>query len=298
MRTRVVASKLRKRPPKSSGGELAGSGVVRPYSPGPVLYHALSARNRVPEYFRHDTHLHVSDLLKECVRKVAIADVLDRVILKDPLYFNIGLVFEQGRAIERFLTDQMKARLPNELYGKWRCPCQHTEFLGVYTDALDHHKCQRCDQPPLDYNEIEYKDDEYMISGSVDFHLLRDGALLPVESKSINSTKWKDLIKPDPNHVLQVLTYWHLMERKGLPLHDLALIAYTGKDVYRGFPIKEYPQHASRSMSRIEHLIEEAKEWAEFRNSGEIPPRRCCTSGRSPKARKCQFVHECFHDFE
>lgn len=299
MRTRIATSRLRKRPPKSpSGAVLAGSGVVHGYNPGPVLYHPLSARNRVPEQFRHSEYLHVSDLLKECVRKVAIADTLERVILKDPIYFNIGLVFEQGRAIERFLTEQLKFRLPNELYGKWRCSCQHTEFLGVYSEALDQDKCPKCEQTPVNYNEIEYKDPEYMISGSVDFHLLRDGALLPIESKSINANKWKELTRAEPNHILQVLMYWHLMHRKDLPLHDLALIAYTGKDIYRGFPIKEYPQHASRSMARVEHLIEEATEWAEFKAAGTIPPRRCCTSGNSPKARKCQFAHECFHDFD
>jgi hypothetical protein len=131
----------------------------------------------------------------------------------------------------------------------------------------------------------------------VDFHLLRDGAMLPVESKSINANKWKELTRAHPEHVLQVLTYWHLMQRKGLPLHDQALIAYTGKDIYRGFPIKEYPQHASRSMTRIEHLIEEAEEWAAFRADGTIPPRRCCTSDRSPKARKCGLAEVCFGEF-
>ena len=293
MRSRVVASKLRARKKSNKLGEYK----LLPYTPGPVVSPALTGRNRTPEPFRHDEYLHVSDLLRECIRKVAISEVVERPILRDPLYFNIQLVFEQGRAVERFLTEQLKAKLPKELYGHWRCSCELVNFTGTYEQALDESPCPKCETKPVNYHEIQYKDNEYMISGSVDFHLFREGALIPIESKSVNASRWQEMTSADPNHVSQVLMYWHLMNRKKFPLHDVAVIMYTGKDIYRGYPIKEYPQHASRSMNRIEVLIEEASEWSAFKHNGALPPRRCCTSERSPKARKCQFAQECFHEF-
>lgn len=270
---------------------------LRPFTPGPVLRPILSEKNTTPEVFRHGDYLHVSDLLKECVRKVALADLLKKRILKDPLHLNIELVFEQGHAVENFLVNQLTRRSPSKIWSRWTCRCRLIEVRGTYEEARDHAHCIKCGSPAKYHNEVSYQDDEYLLSGSVDIHYVEDGAFIPLESKSDNANKWMERHKAEPDHVLQVLNYWRMMRNKGLPMHDKAVVAYTGKDVYRTYPVKEYPQHASKSMKRLEPLLEEAAQWAEFKKRGTLPTRTCCDTPNHPKARKCPFVVECFETY-
>ena len=159
--------------------------------------------------FRHGP-LHVSDLLGKCMRKMALSEYLHKPMPAQQLGDSMGLTFAQGVAIHDYVKTKFMQGHPDKLYGRWSCLCGKT----VTEERLQHKKeapvCPECNTQVNRYKEIDIHDAELDIVGSPDvvLYLADYGVYYPIELKSITYDDWKEMVRPKPDHVLQILFYW------------------------------------------------------------------------------------------
>ena len=159
-------------------------------------------------YRSHD-YVHVSDLLGKCARKAALSEKFGLPMPANNLSDSMGLTFAQGTAMHDYIKDKVAKGHPEKLFGRWGCLCGKTITQPMIRDHVPNIACTDCGRVPDKYHELELFDEEYKIVGSPDITLYLDEleAYYPVEIKSINPEDWKEIARPKPDHVLQVLFY-------------------------------------------------------------------------------------------
>lgn len=278
-----------------------GAVVSLPDSSESVLSSILDKAPRQSRVARTGLKIHVSDLISKCVRKKAIVEKHKVAMSVDRLSLTDSLTFRQGDAIHDVIKERAAAGAPSLVWGKWHCKCgSHKVETPCVLSQVDLTQiCSYCETPADVYDEADFLDDELAIVGHPDLILYMPGinAFYVTELKSISPDAFKDLVRPKPEHVIQVLFYWWLMRRKGMRVVDTASILYVTKGyVFRGKPYIEFEIDVTENLNRLDNYIEDARAVLRSRKEGVLPPRVTCASRSSPDARACEVAHLCFDD--
>ena len=266
--------------------------------PTTPLLDLLRRRGVQVSEIRRSDYLHVSDLLHKCVRRIAICKKNGITAHAPPISLSQLLTFEQGDGIHDGVKNWLKEASPDSLYGIWSCPCGTTKHEQWFTfDEIDHEEtCEACGKHIDQYHEIELRDEELRVVGHPDVVLRRSGSILLIsELKSIKHEDWVELVRPQPLHIMQVIAYWHLAKRKGLPVSEYVSIAYfTKKQVQKEYPGKEFVLRAEEYVPRVLAYIETAESYAAFLAGGDYPARTYCKSFTDSNAKICNVRSICF----
>ena len=268
-------------------------GAVVPFVEGSPVTDLISGP--VYQQYRGGEYVHVSDLLYSCMRKVALSDKLKTPIHSRPIYDSQGITFAQGEAIHSYIVGKAVRQDPSIVYGNWTCNCGKHVITGTKVKADREGTCGACNSPIHRYREIVVTNETYKVSGSIDLVLVPNGAIYPVELKSIKKDSWEELARPVPEHLSQVLMYWFLLREAGYNVHDKASIVYAVKEMVMKNPFKEFVIRPSELMDRIQVYLDLARELVLYREIGQLPNRiGGCYAPDSKDAKACQFCTICF----
>lgn len=248
---------------------------------------------------RQSEWIHVSDLLNKCIRKIALREQQHLPPAQQVLTLMDTLTFSVGDTIHDVVKERTVAGSPSEVWGNWQCECKTmtTESPCLFSEVDHSATCTACGGPYAKYVEVPMRDDELRIVGTPDLilYLQRLSALYVTELKSISHDQWKEMVRPLPDHVLQVLFYWFLMRRLGYRLVGRVSIMYVTKGyVFGGSPVKEFTFDPREIIGRLDPYLEEAAALRKFRADGTLPVRIMCANDRSPDAKKCDMCSSCF----
>lgn len=262
--------------------------------------------NRTPRERRErraGEYLHVSDLIGKCVRKIALCDRHGIPIRPDRLSSSDIFTFAQGDAIHDAVKAMATTSSPARVWGKWRCQCGHlfhdTPCVQSETDEND--ICPQCETPTNVYEEVAMRDPDTMIVGTPDLilYLSEFDAFHVTEIKSIAHEQWKELARPKPDHVLQVLFYWYLMRALGYRLTDMVSVFYVTKGYIFGGaqkPYKEFMFRPEDELHRLDPYLADARALVASRNKDDDAalPSRVCSGEFTVQAKKCEACKICF----
>lgn len=258
------------------------------------------ARNEV-RHRRNGDYLHVSDLLTKCQRKVALIERHELPHRAGRLTLMDLLTFRMGEALHDVIKERAALGAADKVWGKWKCKCGHLHHddpcLFNQVDLED--VCEHCGEPTTEYVEVSMYDNELMLVGNPDLllYLKEVDAFHVTELKSISHAQWEELVRPKPEHVIQVLFYWYIMRSLGYRLTDRVTILYATKGyLFKGSPFKEFSILVEPELHRLTDYIEEARELKKAREGGKLPARTMCAGENSPEARKCEVCNLCFAD--
>lgn len=246
---------------------------------------------------RQTEYLHVSDLIGKCLRKIAIIETMGMPSKPQSLSLTDSLTYAQGDAIHEVMKQRVTAGGNKLVWGNWTCKCEKTTTKSpCLFSEVDPTPCRFCDVSTTRYVEVPMRDKELKIVGTPDLLTLipEHSALYPSELKSISHEVWKDLVRPIPEHVIQVLFYWFLMNRLGYRLANRVSIVYVTKGwLFHGNPFKEFTLDATECLYRLDPYLEAARDIHANRAGGSLP-KRICDNERSPEAKKCEVCRTCF----
>lgn len=249
-----------------------------------------------PNLIRKDAHTHVSDLLHKCPRALAYSRLSGLNEVASVTSEGESLVFAIGRAIQEHFTARLIERAPEAVYSNaWSCACGGLTEIGTKQAVLDRGRvCRVCGRQADRYQELLLVNGGLNLSGSVDLTLELHRKLYLVEVKSIKKDSWKELVRPLPIHILQIVFYWWLARECGLEVHDKVSVIYVSKEAVRGAPYKEFSFRADTHVGRLEPYIREAELLAIARVRGKPLPTRVCPSIDSTQAKACPHALVCF----
>jgi hypothetical protein len=249
---------------------------------------------------RPGPHLHVSDLLHKCIRKKALEERYDAVPAQQRLTMSDMLTFAMGDAVHDTLKARARIGRPDVVWGVWSCKCEYLKHEDpcTYAEIDQEEKCPHCKSLVDQYHEVSMTDDEYGVVGNPDLilYFARKDALHVTELKSMAHKGWEELVRPVPEHVIQVVFYWHLMHRKGYRLTDKVSILYCTKQWQFGnkTSFKEFLIDPVASLDRLDQYIEDAKAYKAAREGGELPLRTFCSHEAAKGAKSCGVMQLCF----
>ena len=243
--------------------------------------------------------LHVSDLLGKCMRKLALSEQLHKHMPPQSISDSMGLTFAQGTAIHDYVKLKFISGHSDKMYGKWACLCGSLVTEPMLHSEIPQRECPECGTAPKNYRELDLADMELGVVGSPDVILYLSDleAYYPVELKSITYDDWKEMVRPKPDHVLQVVFYWLLLQRAGYSVPNQVSIVYVSKGFVFKSPYKEFViqiDSVEDAEERLESYLEDAKALKEFRDGGELPPRSICTNKSCKEAKECHVALACF----
>lgn len=189
------------------------------------------------------------------------------------------------------------------MWGRWKCKCGLTtsSIPSLFREIPEDRVCTFCQEPLSIYEEVPMPDTELGIVGTPDLIIYRPAhkALHLSELKSISHEQWKELSRPKPDHVLQVMFYWHLMQRRKYRVTSHPSVLYATRGwMFTGDPFKEFPVDAAKEMPRLEPYLLDAAALQASRAGGPLPPRVTCADRMSPDAKKCEVCDACFSKTE
>ena len=260
---------------------------------------SLIKKNPPQNEFRPGDYLHVSDLVYKCSRMIALSKHLDLPIRGEPILDSRGVCFKIGRAIQEYVTERFKTNMPNELWGWWTCDCRANidkrgrTFAEILEQAT---RCDQCGNLTNNYVETVWRSETYKLTGAIDILLKLPGNVLyPVEVKSISGARFEEVTRAVPDHLIQTLFYWHLLQENGKNVMDQASILYVKKEFVFANPYKEILIQPSNYENRITDFFDEARELKTYmHDDGPLPVRTTCSHPLSPGAKECPFALQCF----
>ena len=288
-------------PPAKGKRVKQGSVIPLPKGAEDILSSILrSARNAVRKP-RLGHNIHVSDLISKCVRKKVIVETHKVTMPVTRLSLMDALTFKVGDTIHDVIKERAVAGGPSLVWGKWRCACGsvHVKEPCTYAEVDQSVICDNCETGTDVYEEAEFIDPELHIVGHPDLILFMANlaAFYVTELKSISHDQFKELVRPKPEHLIQVLFYWYLMRRCGYDVVDSVSVLYVTKGyVFKGLPYKEFLFTPSKELKRLDPYLDDARAILRSRETGELPPRVTCVSAAAPEARSCEVCKICFGD--
>lgn len=265
----------------------------------PLMDGFKRARNMFREA-RKDGYLHISDLLHRCMK----AKVLQARYGMEPppqqLTLSDQFTYAQGDAIHDLAKAIQVREQPNKVWGKWKCRCgtlRHDEpclFAEVEPET-----CPHCGTEVNEYVEVSMHNDELKVVGNPDLLLYEADldAFHINELKSMSAEMYKELVRPVPEHVLQVVAYWQLMHWLGYRLTNRVTICYITKGWQFGstLPMKSFTLFVEPELPRLNDLWNAAEQYraSEAGETAELPPGLCSTS-RDKHAKDCNVCRICF----
>ncbi len=291
-----VVAILRRRRGKPVAPE-GREGRVIPFSEKEVVTKLLRKVPGMVNVFRDATYLHVSTLLGSCVRKIALSHKYNISMPSELISDSLGITFAQGRVIDTYLKDLVSKGYPAMAFGVWSCLCGATKTEPIVKRDIPPISCQKCSMVPSVYTEMLLVDDEHMVTGSPDIVLYfeAEGFYYPVEVKSMAHERWKELVRPLPDHVLQVTFYWHFLRTNGYNVPSQVSIVYVSKGFNFKTPYKEFEVYPADEVYRLAPYLLEAKALKESRSgTGPLPIRVVCSSEDCASAKECHVSSLCF----
>lgn len=278
--------------------QLKSGGVSKIHADELPLTELLEKSRFLSRPARGSNPLHVSDLVSKCLRKIALSEKLGMPHKPQNLRLTDLLTFAQGDAIHDVLKANAVRAGGGVVWGKWSCKCGTTKTPQpcLFSDLDKDKTCAACKQPVDVYEEVAVKDAELEIVGTPDLllYMREHEALHITELKSISHDVWKELARPLPDHVIQVLFYWYLLSRAGYRLTDKVSILYATKGwMFSGNPTKEFVVDAESQIHRLDDYLADAAAVKVSRAGGDLPTRTCPTP-TSPEAKKCELCSACF----
>lgn len=281
------------------------AGAVRPFMPAipdNMLKSVLDVQDKAAQASRIGVpgYTHISTLTHGvCSRHYAINAIHDK---KDWESATGGhqLMWKYGRAAEAHIRTQITRAAENtklrfNMWGDWKCPCEHTVHTGTKPKDM---RCTRCQRSVKIFHEHPLYDHANRIVGNCDLPAMIGRYFMPYEFKSMNAKEWDLLEAPLAAHIMQCLGYRHLFATEGYLVHDKIGFIYAAKEFKFGSPYKEFHIDATeaRYVQMLGMMLEQAQDIARSLGSGVIPARDAlCISCDAPKARKCPRVSLCFN---
>lgn len=243
---------------------------------------------------RSGANLHVSDLISKCVRRIVLSERLGIRPPAEKLVEGQSITFAIGDAVHSYITSRFIKGHPSKVYAEWVCACGHEKKIGLFS-KVSKSSCEHCGTNLVNHREVPFLHPDYPLTGSPDLVLKLDdhGAYYLVELKSISATQFKELVRPQPDHVVQLTFYWHILKANGWRLVDKASILYANKEFSFKLPYKEFlidPQEPGR----LDPYMEDLKAVQDARDGGPLPARTFCSSIDSADAKKCPVCVACF----
>lgn len=264
-----------------------------------VMNTMLRGMRPVVDAFRGGDNLHVSDVLKKCLRQIALVKSMDARPAGRKLRDSEVITFRQGDAIHDFVKQRFVDNHSSSVFGKWACVCgKKVTSPMLHSQVHDKHTCEVCGVVPYRYVEVPIIDKEYGLVGNPDLllYLSQYSAYHVTEIKSMNKDQFEELLRPVPDHILQVTFYWHLMKRAGRRLTDRPSILYVNKAWSFKNPYKEFLVDAVAAEKRLRPYIEDLMQLNAYvggEDGAELPP-RTCPKVDSPAAKDCPVRVRCF----
>lgn len=263
-----------------------------------VLIDILKRSRRVGRPPRIGGYLHVSDLLSRCLRAKALLRDLGTPPAMQQLTLMDTLTFAQGDAIHDTIKEHATMGAPGSVWGKWKCKCGtlRIEEPCTYDEVDKNLLCSNCGRGATQYEENPIENDQYEIVGTPDLVLWMRAmsAYYITELKSISHLQFGELVRPKPEHVLQILFYWFLMKEAGYPLVGQVSILYVTKGYVMGFhgdPYKEFVFDPEPQLRRLTPYLEDALVY----KANKVPERTNCSSPSYKDAKECPVCDTCFN---
>ena len=273
--------------------------VVTVWLPDEHVVSLLKEAHQEVREFRAGEYIHVSDLIGKCIRKMALSDKHTQPMPGERISDSLAITFAQGNVAHDYVKDKIKKGHPEKLYGTWSCSCGATKHTASILSEAKPVPCKSCGTSSTHkYVELELLDEEYLISGSPDvvLYLQKVKAFYPVEIKSISAKEWDELVRPKPDHVIQILFYWYLMRKAGYNVTSSVSILYVNKGYVFKSPYKEFVLEPEPIIGRLDDYLEDAKARADYIKYGTVPRRiMCSTIGVGP-SKSCHLAVQCFQD--
>jgi hypothetical protein len=213
----------------------------------------------------------------------------------------VRMIWAMGRAVEQHIRKAIIATAPEAAYGVWTCDCGKTTMAGTGAEAMLVSCLRFCGSPLCNYREITLKDDERQVAGNPDMPVMYGGRLTVLEIKSINAKGFDEKLadnRPDTDHALQALYYRRMLDRKGIPVSDKAIVLYGLKDYkwgvspYLEFAVREDDSGYRTGMDQMDAL---AVSIAEARKANRAPGRLpLCSTHDTKVAKGCAMCSVCF----
>lgn len=254
----------------------------------------LKAAAPTTQRFRKGTHLHVSDVVKKCVRKMALMQRMNMTHPAETIYDGQGVTFAIGEALHDFVKGRFIAAHPDKVWAEWSCPCDATREVAIF-NRRKVQTCPVCKCAVNKHNEVAFEHTDYPLVGNPDLVLWLEeyGAFLVVEIKSINAANYKELVRAEPDHKVQVCWYWDLLKVNKMPVLDKVSVLYVNKEFSFKLPYTEFLIDP-KDESILESYREDLNDYMIATDGGPLPPRVFCGSSTSPHAKKCPVAVTCF----
>lgn len=259
----------------------------------PTINAIRDRKHREINHFREGDYLHVSDTIHKCLRYIAIHKLYDMPIIGEELWNTQSITFKIGEAIADYVIDRVKKTRPSEIYGVWSCACGSSEMQCTYEEVQEY-ECNVCGTSLYKYGEISVQDEEYGISGSIDLTRLIDDFFYLTEIKSISGKQFDELKGPKPDHVIQILFYWKLMERAGWKLYDTVSVIYVKKEYSYQSIFREYQLKPQEMMDKLDIYLDDIEKYYKSLETGELVANRVCAHDSDTKAKECDVCDICF----
>jgi hypothetical protein len=261
--------------------------------PSGFLKRIIDLRDSTPELARigQPGMVHLSELVSLCARQHCLMLQLG-MATTSPVTGAHRVMWKIGRAVEAHVRQQLVDGMPMDAFGRWRCICSRTEFLG---HRPAEQRCSHCGQRVTNYHEMTLVDETNGVVGNPDIVLRHGGRYVSTEIKSRERGAWEEMREPLANHVMQAAGYRRLLQTSGFPVHDDVVLIYVSKDFAWGSPYKEFHVRITRRHEeQLDSLFAEAKLVRDYLATGTLPPRVICTHPSGRKAKGCTVNAQCF----
>lgn len=261
----------------------------------------IRATPRLRRPNRRDGYLHVSDLIGKgkCVRRMALSDKLGTPLKPKRLNVFDRVVFAIGDAIHDTIKMIATEGAPHRVWGNWKCQCGHLfhEEPCVQSEIDPEDVCELCHTGTVYYREVPIFNEEYRIVGNPDLLLFIEelDAFHVTELKSIAHDAWAELVRPLPEHVLQVVFYWFLMIQSGRKVTDRISVVYITKGYqFKGEAHKEFMIDPEKEVHRLLPYLNDAMRYKMSQDHNVYPIRKICSGPLTSTARQCEVGQPCF----
>lgn len=257
------------------------------------LTEMLKAVKPTTQSYRGGEYTHVSDVISKCVRKIALMRRMDMRHPQESLMEGQAITFAIGDSLHDYVKARFIKGHPSKVWAKWTCPCGDTHHTGTFS-SRPKKECGSCGLPVDKHNEVSFIDEEYKLKGTPDLLLWLEeyAAFYVTELKSMSAAQFNELVRPIPDHMVQLAFYWNILKRAGKPVVDRVSLLYVNKEFSFKFPYKEFMFDPA--------AVDLGVYWEDLENlkiaeaGGELPPRIICGSPTAPDAKKCAVCVTCF----
>jgi hypothetical protein len=248
---------------------------------------------RVSQSFRNSDNVHVSDLISKCIRKIAIMRRMGMAHPQESLGEGQGVTYAIGDALHSYVVGRMTKGHPEMVYAKWSCACGISSCISTFARRSPK-TCPTCATGVVHHSEAPFCDKEKKLIGRPDLLLYesRFAAFRIVEIKSMAAEQWKELVRPLPDHKIQVALYWRLMQACNMPVTSGTSILYVNKEMSFKLPYKEF--YVPAGDVKLDGYYAELDELNAASDGGPLPRRVCCVSVDSSTAKDCPVRVLCF----